>query len=84
MDIGPIRWLSFSSTITEEFHAVENTLSTYLSNSVTRYGDLLDFGQVFKAFGNNYLPKSPIFLGIFCKGVKIYHFSSEIIFGQLL
>ena len=30
------------------------------------------------------LPKSPTFLGIFCKGVKIYHFSSEIIFGQLL
>ena len=30
------------------------------------------------------LPKSPIFLGNFCKHVKIYHFSSEIIFGQLL
>ena len=30
------------------------------------------------------LPKSPTFFGIFCKGVKIYHFSSEIIFGQLL
>ena len=29
------------------------------------------------------LPKSPTFLGKFCKGVKIYHFSSEIIFGQL-
>ena len=24
-----------------------------LINSVTRLGDLLDFGQVFKAFGNN-------------------------------
>ena len=23
------------------------------ANSVTRLGDLLDFGQVFKAFGNN-------------------------------
>ena len=23
--------------------------------SVTRLGDLLDFGQLFKAFGNNYL-----------------------------
>ena len=22
-------------------------------NSVTRFGDLLDFGQLFKAFGNN-------------------------------
>ena len=30
------------------------------------------------------LSKSPTFLGNFCKGVKIYHFSSEIIFGQLL
>ena len=28
-------------------------------------------------------PKSPTFLGYFCKGVKIYHSSSEIIFGQL-
>ena len=30
------------------------------------------------------LPKSPTYLGNFCKGVKIYQFSSEIIFGQLL
>ena len=30
------------------------------------------------------LPKSPTFLGKFCKGAKIYHFSTEIIFGQLL
>ena len=29
------------------------------------------------------LPKSSTFLGNFCKGVKIYHFSSEIIFVQL-
>ena len=27
------------------------------------------------------LPKLPTFLGDFCKGVKIFHFSSEIIFG---
>ena len=26
---------------------------TELGSSVTRLGDLLDFGQVFKAFGNN-------------------------------
>ena len=30
------------------------------------------------------LSKSPIFLGNFCKDVKIFNFSSEIIFGQLL
>ena len=28
------------------------------------------------------LPKSSTFLGIFCKVVKIYHFSSEIMFGN--
>ena len=26
-------------------------------------GDLFDFGQLFKAFGKKYLPKSPTFLG---------------------
>ena len=30
------------------------------------------------------LPKSPTFLGNFCKGVNINHFSSKIIFVQLL
>ena len=30
------------------------------------------------------LPKSFTFLRNFCKGVKIYHFSSKIIFGQFL
>ena len=51
---------------------------------MTRLGDLLHFGQPFKACGNKYLPKSPTLLGNFCKGVTIIHFSSEIIFGQLL
>ena len=54
-------------------------------------GRLFVLWQLFKAFSNHLkplatitLPKSPTFLGNFCKGVKIYHFSSEIIFGQLL
>jgi len=58
-------------------------LDTYLDASVTRLGDLLDFGQLFNAFGNNYFAKIFHILRIFCKGVKIYHFSTEII-GQLL
>ena len=29
------------------------TKKSITGNSVTRLGDLLDFGQVFKAFGNN-------------------------------
>ena len=60
------------------------TLSTLAGCNVTRFGDLLDFGQLFKAFETINLPKSLTFLDIFCVGVKIYHFSSEIIFGQLL
>ena len=60
------------------------TLSASVPFSVTRLADLLNFGQLFKALATINLPKSPAFLGNFCKGVKIYHFSSEIIFGQLL
>ena len=41
-------------------------------------------GNFLKPWAAINLPKSPTFLGNFCKGVKIYHFSSEIIFGQLL
>ena len=41
-------------------------------------------GNFLKPLATINLPKSPTFLGNFCKGVKIYHFTSEIIFGQLL
>ena len=47
----------------------------------TIYRTLDDF---LKIWATIYLPKSPTFLGNFCKRVKIYHFSSEIIFVQLL
>ena len=51
--------------------------------SVTRLGDLLHFGQLFKARGNNNLTQIALILGNFCKGVEIFNFSCEIIFGQL-
>ena len=44
--------------------------------SVTRLGDLLDFGQLLKPLATIYLPKSLTFLGNYCIGVKIIHFSS--------
>ena len=52
-------------------------------NCVTRLGNFLHFGQLLKACGNNYFAQIAHILGNFCKGVKIFHFSSEIIFGQL-
>ena len=39
-------------------------------------------GYFSKPLATIYLPKSPTFLGNFCKDVKIYHFSSEIILGN--
>ena len=59
-----------------------NPLSYGGTHSVTRLGDLLSLGKLFKATKN--LHKSPTFLGNFCRGVKIFNFLSEIIFGQLL
>ena len=41
-------------------------------------------GKFFKPLATINLPKTLTFLGNFCKGIKIYHFSSEIIFEQLL
>ena len=41
-------------------------------------------GKFLKPLATINLSKSPTFLGNFCKGVKIYHFSIEIIFGKLL
>ena len=50
-------------------------------SSVTRFGDFLHFGQLFKACGNNYFAQ---IAHIVCKGVKSFIFCSEIIFVQLL
>ena len=41
-------------------------------------------GDFLKRLATINLPKSPTFVGIIFKGLKIYHFSGEIIFGQLL
>ena len=51
-----------------------------LASSVTRLDDLLPFGLLFKACVDNYFGQIAHVLGRFCKGVKIFHFSSEIIF----
>ena len=61
----------------------EEELCTYLSVwlDLTIYWTL---GNFLKPLATISLPKSPTFLGNFCKDVKIYHFSNEIIIGQLL
>ena len=54
------------------------TKSRWVSDSVTRLGDLLDFGQVFKIN----LPKSPSFLGIFVKVSKYIIFLVKSFLGN--
>ena len=41
-------------------------------------------GEFLKSLATINLPKSPIFLDNFCKGVNIFNFSIEILFGQFL
>ena len=55
-----------------------------LTTSVARYGNFLFLGKHSKSVATILLPESPTLLGNFCKGVKIIHFYSEIIFRQLL
>ena len=49
---------------------------------MTRVGNLMHFGQLFKACGNNYFAQIAHILGNFCKLVKLFHFSSEITFDH--
>ena len=51
---------------------------------MTRLGDFLTLGNFLRPLATINLPKPSTFLGNFCKGVQIVHFSCEIIFGQLL
>ena len=53
----------------------------YFILSVIGLGDFCTF---LKLLATNNLPKSLSFLDNFYKGVKIYHFSSDLIFGQPL
>ena len=59
--------------------------NTTFEGSVTRFGDLFGLWANFQSlWATINLPKSPTFLGNFCKGVNIFNFSGKIIFGQLL
>ena len=53
-----------------------------LANSVTRF---IALWETFQSLWQELLfPNCPHFKSIICKGGKIFHFSSEILFGQLL
>ena len=81
-------WISLSLFICLSFIVylpllVRNYLR-YSGSVWTDWAIFCTLGKFLKPLATTNLPKSPTFLGNFCKGVKIYHFYSEIIFGQLL
>ena len=49
---------------------------------MTRLGDLLHFGQLFEACGNNYFAQIAHILGNYCKDVKIFHFLMKSFLGN--
>ena len=49
---------------------------------MTRFGDLLDFGHLLKPLAEMNLPKSPKFLGNFCKVLKSFIFIVQSFLGN--
>ena len=76
--------ISWAADVLKRMYERDKTCSASSTVSVTRLGNLLNFGQLFNACGNNHFAQITHILGNFCEGVKIFHFSSEIIIGQLL
>ena len=53
------------------------------ANQCDQIGRFIALWAIFKACGNNYLAQIILIIGKFYKGVKIFNFSCEIIFGRL-
>ena len=75
---GPFHSFKREQLIHFKGEDVHELTDKWAGRSVTRLGDLFHFGQLFKASGNNFIAR---IAHIFCKCVKIFHFSSEIILG---
>ena len=67
---------------TLKFICQKTWIYAYLEALWPDWAIYLTLGNFLKPLTTIYLPKSRTFLGNFCKGVKIYHFCSELIFGN--
>ena len=85
-------YLTYGDYITNRIHtfwlteSIRTDTVKYTSQRWPVWPDLATYwtlGNFLKAVATITLPKSPTFLGNFCKIVKKNNFSSEIIFGQL-
>ena len=82
LNLSKSTWHNFSSLLFNNLHVQSNNLISD-AVSATRLGNILHFGQLFKACGNNYFAQIAHILGNFCKSVIVFNFSTEIFFGQL-
>ena len=85
---------SDTKQLEKKYKSSEKICQLWKSTAIKRFGQLhavwsdwaiyWTLGHFLKPLATINLPNSPTFLSIFCKVVKKYHFSSEIIFEQLL
>ena len=76
--------LMHTTRVTQTAGSCVNQPLISLTGSVTSSAIYWTLGHFLKPLATINLLKSPTILDNFCKGVKIYHFSSEIFFEQLL
>ena len=79
-----LRWITnWRNDDGEQIETFHSKTTCFCSQSVwPDWAIYRSFGKFLKPFATINLPKSPTFSGNFCKGVKIYHFSNEIILGN--
>ena len=79
-----VKWNELSFVNWKRLHPQKWTRTSLINVpfSVTRLGDLLDFGQVLKPLATINLPYSPTFLGIFVKVTKSFIFPVKYFLGN--
>ena len=70
------------SALTTRLVNLASTVKVSIRTSVTRLGDILHFGQLFKACGNNYFAQIAHILAIFVKVSKSYVFLVKSFLGN--
>ena len=83
--VSLLHWIRRSFVCSEPFllPVLFRRLTTTSTSGWPDWAIYFTCGNFSKPFATINLPKSLTFLGNFCKSVKIFHFSSEIIFGHL-
>ena len=75
--------IAYDHSLPNNYQHIRTTDTLFIMISVTRLGDLLQFGQLFKGCGNNYFPQiAHIFRKIFVKVSKSFVFLVNTFLGN--